>query len=189
VPQLIPAGALVTVPFPVLATDSVTTLMEKFAVQVLFTFIVTRLSPQSSLPVQPVNLEFASGIAVKVTTVPFGKTSVQSVPQSIPAGLLTMRPFAAPLDVIWLTTVVVNVYPEVTLKVAVQLVLADIVTEPLVQPVPDQPAKVEPEAAVAVKVTAVPLLKEYEQVLPQLMPAGLLVTVPEPVPALATVKL
>jgi hypothetical protein len=70
----------------------------------------------------------------------------------------------------------------------VQVVLADRVTEPLVQPVPDQPAKVEPEAAVAVKVTAVPLLKEYEQVLPQLMPAGLLVTVPEPVPALANVN-
>jgi hypothetical protein len=40
------------------------------------------------------------------------------------------------------------------------VVLAVTVTEPLEQPVPDQPANAEPEAAVAVKVTAVPLLKE-----------------------------
>ena len=114
---------------------------------------------------------------------------MQLVPQSIPAGLLTMRPVAAPLDVIWLTTRVVNVYPDVTLNVAVQVVVAVIVTEPVEQPVPDQPAKVEPEAGVAVKVTAAPLLKVVEQVLPQLMPAGELVTVPLPVPALATVRL
>jgi hypothetical protein len=42
---------------------------------------------------------------------------------------------------------------------------------------------------VAVKVTAAPLLKVAEQVLPQLMPAGLLVMVPLPVPAFATVRL
>jgi hypothetical protein len=71
----------------------------------------------------------------------------------------------------------------------VQVVLAVIVTEPLEQPVPDQPANVEPEAGVAVKVTAAPLLKLAEQVLPQLMPAGELVTVPLPVPAFATVRL
>ncbi len=62
------------------------------------------------------------------------------------------------------------------------------VTEPLEQPVPDQPAKTEPEAGVAVSVTAVPLLRVVEQALPQLIPAGLLVTVPLPVPALATVS-
>ena len=58
-------------------------------------------------------------------------------------------------------------------------------TEPSVQSAfPVQPAKVEPVAALAVKVTVVPLLKVPEQVLPQLMPAGELVTVPLPVPAL-----
>ena len=61
-------------------------------------------------------------------------------------------------------------------------------TLPLEQPVPDQPAKVEPEAGVAVKVTAAPLLKVAEQVLPQLMPAGELVTVPLPVPVLLSVS-
>ena len=52
------------------------------------------------------------------------------------------------------------------------------VTAPLAQPVPLQPAKVEPAEAVAIKVTRVPLLKVAEQVLPQLMPVGVLVTVP-----------
>ena len=112
---------------------------------------------------------------------------MQSVPHSIPGGLLTMRPVAAPLDVIWLTTRVVNVYPDMTLKVAVQLMLPLTVTEPLAQPVPDQPAKVEPEAGTAVKATVVPLLKVVEQVLPQLIPAGELVTVPLPVPPRFTV--
>ena len=68
------------------------------------------------------------------------------------------------------------------LNVAVQDMAAFIVTVPVVQPVPLQPAKVEPEAGVAVKVTTVPLLKFAEQMLPQLMPAGELVTVPLPVP-------
>ena len=63
---------------------------------------------------------------------------------------------------------------------------AFIVTDPVAHPVPLHPAKVEPVAALADKVTAVPLLKVVEQVLPQLMPAGELVTVPLPVPTLTT---
>ena len=51
---------------------------------------------------------------------------------------------------------------------------------------PDQPAKVEPLVAEAVRATDVPLLKEYPQVEPQLMPEGLLATAPCPEPALAT---
>ena len=64
--------------------------------------------------------------------------------------------------------------------------MAFIVTAPLVQAEPLQPAKVEPVAGVALKVTRVPLLYNAEQVLPQLIPAGVLVTVPLPVPALVT---
>src|SRR5947209_2953042 len=56
------------------------------------------------------------------------------------------------------------------------------------QPPPLQPVKVEPAAGVAVSVTAVPLVKLAEQVAPQVMPAGELVTVPLPVPAGATVR-
>ena len=53
---------------------------------------------------------------------------------------------------------------------------------------PDQPANVELAPAAAVKVTDVPLAKLALHVDPQLMPAGLLVTVPVPVPASATVS-
>src|SRR5436305_3026141 len=50
------------------------------------------------------------------------------------------------------------------------------------------PSKVEPVVGVAVNVTCVPLLKLALHVVPQLIPAGLLVTVPAPVPAFVTVK-
>jgi hypothetical protein len=73
------------------------------------------------------------------------------------------------------------------LNVAVQVRATVMLTTPVLQPVPLQPAKVEPEAGAGVKVTEVPLLNSAEQVLPQLMPAGLLVTVPLPVPLLVVV--
>jgi hypothetical protein len=53
---------------------------------------------------------------------------------------------------------------------------------------PDQPAKVDPEAAAAVSVTCVPLAKFELHVPGQLMPEGLLVTVPEPEPDGVTVS-
>ena len=55
-------------------------------------------------------------------------------------------------------------------------------------PPPLQPVNVEPEAGLAVSVTAVPEVKRVLHVLPQLSPPGLLVTVPLPVPALFTVR-
>jgi hypothetical protein len=56
------------------------------------------------------------------------------------------------------------------------------------QPAPDQPAKLEPGAAVAVRVTVVPWTKLAVQTAPQLMPAGDESTVPEPAPVLVTVS-
>jgi hypothetical protein len=56
-------------------------------------------------------------------------------------------------------------------------------------PLPVQPPPVQPENTVplAVRVIEVPLLKEVEQALPQLMPDGLEVTVP--VPATTTARI
>jgi len=70
---------------------------------------------------------------------------------------------------------------------------ADMVTEQVVVvPVqlPLHPLKVELTPGVAVNTIAVPLEYETEQVAPQLIPAELLVlvTVPPPVPAFATVR-
>jgi hypothetical protein len=112
---------------------------------------------------------------------------VQSVPQFIPAGSLTIVPLGVPLDVISFTIVVVNAYPEELLKVAVHATLLFRVTLPAVQLL-DHPANVEPGAAVARRLTFVPLLKLFVHVLPQLIPTGLLVTVPVPVPARLTVS-
>ena len=53
---------------------------------------------------------------------------------------------------------------------------------------PLQPVKVEPAVAAAVRVTLVPLVKLVLQVLPQVIPLGDEVTVPDPVPALVRVR-
>jgi hypothetical protein len=75
-------------------------------------------------------------------------------------------------------------------KVAATAVLADGVKLQVPLPVhaPDHPAKVVPELGVAVNATAAPLEKLAVQLPGQLIPAGLLATVPAPVPALVTVS-
>jgi hypothetical protein len=65
-------------------------------------------------------------------------------------------------------------------KVMVQVVLVP-------EQDPDQPEKVEPVAGVAVKVILVPEVNLILQVLPQLIPEGELLIVPEPVPDLEIV--
>src|SRR5213594_2300220 len=80
---------------------------------------------------------------------------------------------------------------KVGAKVAVTVVAAESVTTHVpvpLQPPPLQPLKVEPMAGMAVSITTVPLAKLAEQVAPQVMPAGALVTVPLPVPAGVTVS-
>src|SRR5437879_12916257 len=102
----------------------------------------------------------------------------------MPGGGLVTVPLPAPA----LETVSVKVW---RVKVAVTVVAAETVTthDPVPeQPPPLQPLKIEPAAGVAVSVTAVPLVKLAEQVAPQSMPAGELVTVPLPVPAGVTVR-
>jgi len=76
------------------------------------------------------------------------------------------------------------------LKVAVTAFAAVMVTAQVPVPlqVPLQPAKVDPAAAVAVRVTIVPLVKFALQALGQVMPLGLLPTEPLPVPARVTLN-
>ena len=73
---------------------------------------------------------------------------------------------------------------------AVTVLTASIVTvhELLPLQAPLQPAKVELPPGVAVSVTLVPESKSAAQVVPQLIPPALLVTVPLPPPAFAIVS-
>src|SRR5207247_4051350 len=187
-PQLIPAGALVTVPLPVPALLTVSAKLgrAKVAVTVVAAKTVTVQAPvpEQPPPLQPLKVEPAAAVAVSVTAVPLGKLAEQVAPQLIPAGELVTVPLPVPA----LETVRVKVCG---VKVAVTVVAAESVTvqAPVPeQPLPLQPPKVEPAAGAAVSVTAVPLAKLAEQVAPQVMPAGELVTVPLPVPAGVTVR-
>ncbi len=74
----------------------------------------------------------------------------------------------------------------VTEELAVRFTVHVLVLVQALAPAPDHPANVELAPAVAVKVTDVPLSKLALQVDPQLIPEGLLVTVPVPVPAFCT---
>src|SRR3954467_2342211 len=82
--------------------------------------------------------------------------------------------------------------PPAVMKVAVTFVFAESVrvqvSEVPVQPPPLKPLKAEPDAGVAVKVIVVPVFRVALQAVPQLIPPVLLVTVPDPVPALTTVR-
>src|SRR5213592_1808343 len=187
-PQVMPAGLLVTLPAPVpaLETVSVKVCRVKVAVTVVAALRVTVQAPgpEQPPPLQPLKVEPAAGAAVSVTAVPLVKLAAQVAPQVMPAGLLVTVPAPVPA----LETVSVKVC---RVKVAVTMVAALRVTVQAPgpeQPPPLQPLKVEPAAGAAVSVTAVPLVKLAAQVAPQVMPAGLLVTVPAPVPALETVS-
>jgi hypothetical protein len=131
-----------------------------------------------------VNVEPAAGVAARVTTVPEVKEVEQVAGQEMPAGALVTVPLPAP-------AVVTVSAKDDCMKVAVMEVAALTVTvqEPVPeQPPPLQPVNVEPAAGVAVRVTAVPFVNEAEHVAPHEMPAGALVTVPVPAPALLTVS-
>ena len=112
---------------------------------------------------------------------PLAKTAEQLIPQLIPVRLLVTVPEPVPAGV--------TVSTKVGMKVAVTVVAAETVTVhgsvPL-HPPPVQPVKAEPAAGRAVSVTVVPLAKLAEQVAPQVIPMGLLVTVPEPLPSAIT---
>jgi hypothetical protein len=184
-PQEMPAGALETVPVPVPAfvTASVKGCRAKVAVTAWAALMVTAQVPVpvQPPPLQPVNVEPAAGVAVRVTTVPVVKPVEQVAPQEIPAGALVMLPLPAP-D---FATVSVN---EDCTNVAGDgggRVHRDVQEPVPVQPPPLQPVNVEPAAGVAVRVTAVPLAKAAEQVAPQEMPAGVLEMVPAPGAGLA----
>src|SRR4029453_3900304 len=99
VPQEMPAGGLLTVPAPVLLTVSVEVCTAKVAVTVVAALSVTVQVPvpEHPPPLQPVKVEPAAGVAVKVTAVPLAYAAEHVAPQEIPAGLLVIVPVPVPL--------------------------------------------------------------------------------------------
>ena len=140
--------------------------------------------PVQPPPLQPVKVEPAAGAAVRVMAVPTVNEAEQAAPQEIPEGALLTVPLPVPV----LVTLRAN---DCWTKPAVTEAAALIVTVQVpvpVQPPPLQPEKVELASGVAVRVTAVPLAYGAAHVAPQAIPAGLLVTIPAPAPALVTVS-
>jgi hypothetical protein len=139
-------------------------------------------------PRQPMKAKSWFGIAVSVTVLPVEYVAEQLEPQLIPDGELVIVP--GPVFPT-LTVKVVEVGVEVArpkLAVTVTDVLVAKVQEAVpAQPPPLQPLKIEPAEGVAARVMEVPPRYVLEQVLPQLIPAGELVTVPKPLPVLLTV--
>src|SRR3989454_581391 len=139
--------------------------------------------PEQLPPLQPTNAEPPSGIAVSVTTVPLPKLAEQLAPQVTPEGALVTVPAPAPA--------VATVRTKADAKVAVTVVAAETVTTQVAVPLhppPLHPTNSEPPPGAAVSVTTAPLTKRAEQVSPQVIPTGLLTTVPVPDPALVTVS-
>ena len=71
-------------------------------------------------PLQPVKVEPAAGVAVRVIAVPLANDAVHVAPQEMPAGLLVTVPLPAPV----LETVRTNVGASVTVRLAVAMLPA-----------------------------------------------------------------
>jgi hypothetical protein len=137
-------------------------------------------------PDQPAKFELPLGFAVSVKTVPCTKLALQFEPQLIPAGLLITVPSPDP-DLFTVSVAVgarLNVATTAFSPGAITVVQVPVP----VHPPPLQPANIDPDDGVAVSVTILPVGNEALQLFPQLIPAGVLVTVPVPVPILLTVR-
>ena len=109
-PQVIPAGAEVTVPVPVpflliVTVKGVGAGRLKVAVTVAVVDTTQLPVPLHPPPFHPANTDPALAVAVNVTVVPPGKRSLQSPPQLIPAGVDATVPVPVP----FLATITVNV--------------------------------------------------------------------------------
>jgi hypothetical protein len=176
-----PAGALVTVPVPPPETVAVrANVVDDPNVAVIVIALggvtVHVPVPEQPPPDQPPKTDPAAGAAVRTIELPDGKVAEQVVPHVIPAGALVTLPLPSPArTTVTATGAGANAAPTV---VAVDSVR---VQAPVPEQPPDQPVKTAPAAGEAVKVTLAPAPNIAEHVEPQLMPAGVLLTMPFPV--------
>src|ERR1041385_5439082 len=113
-----------------------------------------------------------------------------TLPTAAPVNVTVPLDEFPPITLVGLTVIKESAAGGIALKVAPTDFAASMVTlhapVPLQEPL--QPADVEPVSGVAAKFTTAPFAKLAEHVVPQEIPAGELVTVPVPVPLLATVR-
>src|SRR4029079_10059963 len=136
--------------------------------------------------VHPVKVDPGSGLTVSLTVLPVANSATQLDPQSMPFGLLAMRPDPVPVFCI-----VKRETFRGGLNVAVTVRFPSMFTlhAPMPLQAPPQPSKVEPLLGVAVKSTLAPMTKFAVQVAAQdAIPVGSLLTVPSPKPSLMTVR-
>jgi hypothetical protein len=140
-------------------------------------FIVTvQLPVPLQAPPQPAKLQPAEGVAVRLTCVPGAKLALHVAPQLTPDGELVTVPLPVSL------TVSVKEDGELCENVAETpwFMVIGTVQPPVPLQAPPQPAKLQPDEGVAVKLTEVPATKSALHVVPQEIPAGELVTLPLP---------
>ena len=109
---------------------------------------------------------------------------MQTAPQSMPAGVLVMLPLPLPN---WLRVRIASLGTN-TAVTEVFAVNETVQASRPWQPPPIQPANCESGSGMAASVTGVPVENAPMQIVPQAIPAGVLVTIPLPVPVLVTTR-
>jgi hypothetical protein len=137
-------------------------------------------------PLQPPKKLFAAAVAVSVTVAPLVKFAEHVAPQSTPAGDEVTVPVPVPVFVIASGNVTAFWLNDAVTVCALARLTVHVVVVPVQAPL--QPPNVLPVPAAAVSVTVVVDGKLALHVPGQVMPAGDEVTVPVPVPAVATVS-
>lgn len=185
------AGFTVTVPFPSTAVPVIGVVQTGLVVKVAVTAaaalrdaIVHPLVPVHPAPLQPAKVEPADAAAVSVGEESAAKFAEQVAPHEIPAGALVTVPVPAPALV---TATAYIVWANVAVTLWAELTVKEQVPVPE-HPPPLQPVKLDPAEGAALNTTEVVTPYVTEHVVPQLIPAGALVTAPVPAPARVTVN-
>ena len=179
VPQTRPAGALATAPDPVppFVTDKLYWGTKSAVTEVSAVRLTVHVPvPAQTAPLHPANADPAAGVAVRVTEVPRLIWAEQVAPQLIPAGELVITPEPEPL----MPTERVACAGGGGPKFAVTVLSASSFTlhPPLPLHAPPQPVKTNPVFGATVSAIVDPPTKLVEHAVPQLIPPGLLITVP-----------
>ena len=139
-------------------------------------------------PAQPPNTVLPPIVAVSVSVEPTVKLALQVLEQALmPAGVELTVPLPRPVLVTVMTRVSIPNAAPTLCGLFGMLAIVHVGLVPNAAQAPLHPVKIEPVGTAAVSVTLEATLKVPWQVAPQLMPAGVEVTVPVPAPDFETV--